>query len=285
MQPPGAAAYTVDGWMDMPGQGRLAEGATWDVETEYGGGVAHHDRPGVGGDPRVAGGVRRGPRARRSAAVARGGRAGGRRGPWRVPAEPGVALLPRPRARGRLRLGPGQPRGRPRRGRRDHHRPGGGPRPRGVPRADRRGGPGLHAHRRAGPADRRGRAGPRRAARTRRPRGVPPRRPALADHDRRRLDPGHHPAAVGGWRRAGGDAAAARRPAARTVAGRRRRAPGAGAARGARPPARRARRHRRPGAGRGGVPRAGRRRPPAGARVRLHRTRLGDRRRRRRVLR
>ena len=39
VQPPGGSAYTVDGWMDMPGQGRLADGATWDVETEYGGGV------------------------------------------------------------------------------------------------------------------------------------------------------------------------------------------------------------------------------------------------------
>ena len=42
--------------------------------------------------------------------------------------------------------------------------------------------------------------------------------------------------------------------------------------------------HRRPRAGRGGVPRAGRRRPPPGARVRLHRARLGDRRRRRGLL-
>ena len=46
VQPPGAAAYTVDGWMDMPGQGRLADGATWDVETEYGGGVAITIGPG-----------------------------------------------------------------------------------------------------------------------------------------------------------------------------------------------------------------------------------------------
>ena len=31
--------YTVDGWMDMPGRGRELGGATWDVRTEYGGGV------------------------------------------------------------------------------------------------------------------------------------------------------------------------------------------------------------------------------------------------------
>jgi gamma-glutamyltranspeptidase / glutathione hydrolase len=41
IQPPGGAApYTVDGWMDMPGRGgRTLGGGTWDVETEYGGGV------------------------------------------------------------------------------------------------------------------------------------------------------------------------------------------------------------------------------------------------------
>src|SRR3954469_10682857 len=39
VQPPGAAAYTVDGWMDMPGRGRELGGGTWDVHTEYGGGI------------------------------------------------------------------------------------------------------------------------------------------------------------------------------------------------------------------------------------------------------
>lgn len=36
----GSAPQTVDGWMDMPGRGRELGGGTWDVETEYGGGVA-----------------------------------------------------------------------------------------------------------------------------------------------------------------------------------------------------------------------------------------------------
>jgi gamma-glutamyltranspeptidase/glutathione hydrolase len=35
----GATPYTVDGWMDMPGRGRALGGGTWDVHTEYGGGV------------------------------------------------------------------------------------------------------------------------------------------------------------------------------------------------------------------------------------------------------
>jgi gamma-glutamyltranspeptidase/glutathione hydrolase len=38
----GGPAYTVDGWMDMPGRGRSADAdpaATWDVATAYGGGV------------------------------------------------------------------------------------------------------------------------------------------------------------------------------------------------------------------------------------------------------
>jgi len=40
VQPPGAATpYTVDGWMDMPGRGRPLGGGTWDVHTEYGGGL------------------------------------------------------------------------------------------------------------------------------------------------------------------------------------------------------------------------------------------------------
>ena len=40
MQPEGAGSpYTVDGWMDIPGRGRALGGGTWDVHTEYGGGV------------------------------------------------------------------------------------------------------------------------------------------------------------------------------------------------------------------------------------------------------
>jgi gamma-glutamyltranspeptidase/glutathione hydrolase len=40
VQPPdGSTPYTVDGWMDMPGRDRMLGGATWDVSTEYGGGV------------------------------------------------------------------------------------------------------------------------------------------------------------------------------------------------------------------------------------------------------
>src|SRR3954451_16667180 len=38
----GRPAYAVDGWMDMPGRGRATAAApdsTWDVTTEYGGGV------------------------------------------------------------------------------------------------------------------------------------------------------------------------------------------------------------------------------------------------------
>ena len=42
VQPAGTGTpYTVDGWMDMPGRGRQRppSGSTWDVSTEYGGGV------------------------------------------------------------------------------------------------------------------------------------------------------------------------------------------------------------------------------------------------------
>jgi gamma-glutamyltranspeptidase/glutathione hydrolase len=45
IQPPdGGAPYTVDGWMDMPGRGHTLDGGqlgggTWDIHTEYGGGV------------------------------------------------------------------------------------------------------------------------------------------------------------------------------------------------------------------------------------------------------
>jgi gamma-glutamyltranspeptidase/glutathione hydrolase len=40
VQPPGGGTpYTVDGWMDMPGRGVPPGGGTWDIHTEYGGGV------------------------------------------------------------------------------------------------------------------------------------------------------------------------------------------------------------------------------------------------------
>ncbi len=35
----GSTPYTVDGWMDMPGRDRPTGGGTWDISTEYGGGV------------------------------------------------------------------------------------------------------------------------------------------------------------------------------------------------------------------------------------------------------
>ncbi len=88
VQPPGAAAYTVDGWMDMPGQGRLADGATWDVETEYGGGVAITIGPGS-----VA---THGSLAAFGEAHARDGRL-----PWREVVAPAIGV-----ARGGFRLSP-----------------------------------------------------------------------------------------------------------------------------------------------------------------------------------
>jgi gamma-glutamyltranspeptidase/glutathione hydrolase len=40
VQPSGVgAAYTVDGWMDMPGRDGVVHGSTWDVITQYGGGL------------------------------------------------------------------------------------------------------------------------------------------------------------------------------------------------------------------------------------------------------
>ncbi|WP_148572335.1 gamma-glutamyltransferase [Nocardioides caldifontis] len=39
VQPAGGRPYTVDGWMEMPGRGRRLGGGTWDIHTEYGGGV------------------------------------------------------------------------------------------------------------------------------------------------------------------------------------------------------------------------------------------------------
>jgi gamma-glutamyltranspeptidase/glutathione hydrolase len=35
----GGSAYTVDGWMDMPGRDGVVQGGTWDVTTQYGGGI------------------------------------------------------------------------------------------------------------------------------------------------------------------------------------------------------------------------------------------------------
>ncbi|MCD9198867.1 gamma-glutamyltransferase [Aeromicrobium wangtongii] len=35
----GGPPQTVDGWMDMPGRGRALGGGTWDITTDYGGGV------------------------------------------------------------------------------------------------------------------------------------------------------------------------------------------------------------------------------------------------------
>ncbi|MET0931923.1 MAG: gamma-glutamyltransferase [Aeromicrobium sp.] len=47
VQPPGGGPpQTVDGWMDMPGRGRALGGGTWDVDTEYGGGVTITIGPG-----------------------------------------------------------------------------------------------------------------------------------------------------------------------------------------------------------------------------------------------
>ena len=42
----GSAPQTVDGWMDMPGRGHPLGGGTWDVDTEYGGGVTVTIGPG-----------------------------------------------------------------------------------------------------------------------------------------------------------------------------------------------------------------------------------------------
>ncbi|MCL3819776.1 gamma-glutamyltransferase [Aeromicrobium wangtongii] len=40
VQPPdGGPPQTVDGWMDMPGRGRALGGGTWDISTDYGGGI------------------------------------------------------------------------------------------------------------------------------------------------------------------------------------------------------------------------------------------------------
>ncbi len=179
----GGPAYTVDGWMDMPGRGH-APGPAGAADVGRVDGVrrrrGHHHRAGLGRGARVAGGVRRGPPARRAAAVARDRRAGGRGRPRRLPADLGGALLPRLHLRRHLRLGRGEP-GRPprRRGRADHRadRDAG---PRRLARADRERRTGSPAHRRAGRADQPRRDRPRRAAHARRPGGVPARRTAGA---------------------------------------------------------------------------------------------------------
>ena len=47
VQPSGpAAAYTVDGWMDMPGREGVVRGGTWDITTQYGGGITITVGPG-----------------------------------------------------------------------------------------------------------------------------------------------------------------------------------------------------------------------------------------------
>jgi len=42
----GSAPHTVDGWMDMPGRDRALGSGTWDIHTEYGGGVTVTIGPG-----------------------------------------------------------------------------------------------------------------------------------------------------------------------------------------------------------------------------------------------
>ena len=39
VQPHAGAAYTVDGWMDVPGRDGVPPGNTWDIATQYGGGL------------------------------------------------------------------------------------------------------------------------------------------------------------------------------------------------------------------------------------------------------
>ena len=46
VQPVAGTAYTVDGWMDMPGREGVVHGGTWDVTTQYGGGLAITVGPG-----------------------------------------------------------------------------------------------------------------------------------------------------------------------------------------------------------------------------------------------
>ncbi len=46
VQPRAGPAYTVDGWMDVPGRDGGSPGRTWDVDTEYGGGIGITIGPG-----------------------------------------------------------------------------------------------------------------------------------------------------------------------------------------------------------------------------------------------
>ena len=62
VQPPGGPAYTVDGWMDMPGQGRRPRARPGTSRPRPAAGWAITIGPGSVAVPRVAGGVRRGPR-------------------------------------------------------------------------------------------------------------------------------------------------------------------------------------------------------------------------------
>lgn len=75
----GGTGYTVDGWMDMPGRAGVVHGGTWDVATQYGGGVAITVGP---GSVAVHG------------AVAAMGKAHGRDGrlPWREIVAPAVEV-------------------------------------------------------------------------------------------------------------------------------------------------------------------------------------------------
>ena len=249
VQPATGSAYTVDGWMDRPGIGRAPGRAhTRDVGRLDGvrrrGG--DHDRCGVGGDARLPRRLRRGARARRAPPLGRARRTGRRRRAGRLRPGLGVALLPAPRARVDLRVGPGEPRGAARRGGSAHRGPGRGGRPRRDAGADRRRRSACPPRGRPRRRDRGRRRRPRRPARARRPGGVRSRRPRAPDHPRRRLEPGDDDAPVGGRRGPRSHAAAPRGPTAGDVGRRRRRAPGPGAARGARPPARGAGARRRP---------------------------------------
>ncbi|AXT84065.1 gamma-glutamyltransferase [Aeromicrobium sp. A1-2] len=88
VQPPdGSPPQTVDGWMDMPGRGQDLGGGTWDIDTEYGGGVTVTIGPGA-----IAA----------HGSLAAFGEAHGRWGsvPWREIVAPAIAV-----ARGGFRLG------------------------------------------------------------------------------------------------------------------------------------------------------------------------------------
>ncbi len=272
-------AYAVDGWMDMPGRGRAPTrrprfhvgrvDGVWRRRR-------HDHRPRLGRRARLAGGVRRGPPARRTAAVARDRRAGGRGGPRRLPADLGGSVLPRLHPRRDLRLGRGEPGGPPRCRGRAHHGPDRDARPRRIARADRRRRTRRAPPRRAGRADQPRRDRARWPAHAGRPRGVRARRPAGAGVAGRRLDAVHDATAALGRRRLPGrDAPPPARPPGGEPARPRPRRPGPAGR--ARTPARRAGPRPRPGGGGRRVPRARRPRPPRRPRVGLDRPRVGDR--------